>query len=67
MTLPAALHDIARRLARLAPDWSRPARYFEARDELAGDLRRLARAIDAEHNRADGASTEGVKTCLRSY
>jgi hypothetical protein len=36
------LLDLARRVGNLHPDWQRPERFFEARSELAAELRRLA-------------------------
>jgi hypothetical protein len=41
-----ALHDLARRLARLRPDWRDPERFFMARAELATELARHARALE---------------------
>ncbi len=40
---PPDLHDLARRLARLRPCWNRPEAFFEARSDLAAELRQLAR------------------------
>lgn len=42
MTLAAKLHDIADRLARLAPSHRDPHRYFEEKSELVAELRRMA-------------------------
>lgn len=39
------LQDLARDIRRLSPDWRDPERYFERRDELAAEARRLAAAI----------------------
>ncbi len=36
------LLDLARRVGNLRPDWQRPERFYEARSELAAELRRLA-------------------------
>lgn len=41
--IPDRLHDLARRIGRLRPDWRNPERYFAERDELERDARRLAR------------------------
>lgn len=38
----AAIRDLARRVDRLRPDWSRPESFFEERSEIAADLARLA-------------------------
>ncbi len=40
--LHAQLRDLAGRLLRLRPDWQRPERYFEARSDLAAELRHMA-------------------------
>ena len=37
---------LAREISRLAPDWQRPERYYEARSELAEEARKLADALD---------------------
>ncbi len=42
MTLAAELHDIAARLARLAPSHRDPFRFLEEKSELVAELRRLA-------------------------
>ncbi|WP_287994679.1 hypothetical protein [Acidiphilium sp.] len=36
------LLDLARRVGNLHPDWQRPERFYEARSEIAAELRRLA-------------------------
>lgn len=41
-TTTAKLHDIADRLARLAPSHRDPERYFEEKSELVAELRALA-------------------------
>jgi hypothetical protein len=41
-----ALHDLARRVARLRPDWRDPERFFMTRAELAAELARHARALE---------------------
>jgi hypothetical protein len=38
------LHELAKRVAQLRPCWTRPEMFFEARSELAHDLRQLARS-----------------------
>ena len=38
----SAVRDIARRFARLAPDWSDPRRYYQRRDDLVDELEQLA-------------------------
>ena len=40
-----ALLKLAERVRWLLPNWQRPERFFEARDELAAELRRLARTL----------------------
>lgn len=42
------LADIARRLGQLRPDWGNPERYFENRNEIERDMRRLARQLEQE-------------------
>ncbi|MBW8268088.1 hypothetical protein [Caldovatus aquaticus] len=42
MTAAPALRALAGRVARLAPDWQRPERFYEQRSALAGALRALA-------------------------
>jgi hypothetical protein len=37
------LHEIARRVQRLVPSWSDPGKFYDRRDQIAHDLRRLAR------------------------
>jgi len=39
-----SLDEMIRRLQRLRPCWQRPESFFEARSELAHDLRQLARS-----------------------
>lgn len=46
MTAAAQAQSLARRLGRLTPDWRNPERYFENRDEIERELRRLARQLD---------------------
>lgn len=47
MTAPAPrIEDLARRIGRLSPDWRNPERYFENRDEIERELRRLARQLE---------------------
>ena len=41
--MPERLHDLARRIGRLRPDWHNPERYFAERDEIEREARRLAR------------------------
>jgi hypothetical protein len=36
------LHALAHRVARLRPEWRDPERFFMDKEELAGELRRLA-------------------------
>lgn len=43
------LHDLARRIGRLSPDWRNPERYFENRSEIERELRRLARKLENYH------------------
>lgn len=40
---PAILLDLATRVGNLRPDWQQPERFFEARSELAAELRRIAK------------------------
>lgn len=40
----AQLRDIAQRLARLAPDYQRPQRYYDRRDTLVDELDQLCGA-----------------------
>ena len=42
------LATLARAIGRLAPDWRDPERYYEARSELAEEVRRLARTLEGE-------------------
>ncbi|WP_375381743.1 hypothetical protein [uncultured Sphingomonas sp.] len=49
MPAPRQLHELARQIGRLSPDWRNPERYFEQRGEIERDLRRLARQL--EHGR----------------
>lgn len=42
-TLAEQLTDLAGRVRRLSPDRHCPDRFFEERDEIRGDLERLAR------------------------
>jgi hypothetical protein len=42
MSLAADLHEIADRLARLAPSHRDPFRFHEEKSELVAELRRLA-------------------------
>ena len=44
-TAVEAITAVARRVARLRPDWQRPERFFEERSDLAEALRRLARTM----------------------
>jgi hypothetical protein len=55
MSLPATLHQIgpARGAAHHQPHTARGV--LRGRSELAGELRRLARAIDNDYQRADDA------------
>jgi hypothetical protein len=47
MGAPASMiRDIAQRVGRLTPDWRDPERYFERRDEIERELRRVARLIE---------------------
>jgi hypothetical protein len=48
----STLADLARRVARLRPDWQDPERFFMARAELAAELDRHVRALGV----AGGAS-----------
>ena len=53
MTLAGQLHDIADRLARLAPSHRKPEHFHEEKSELVAMLRRLAsqgRAVAANDN-----------------
>lgn len=34
----ASIRDIARRIGRLAPDWSDPRRFYNRRDDLVDEL-----------------------------
>jgi hypothetical protein len=43
-----ALEALAGRVARLRPCWQQPAAFFEARSDLAAELRQLARQIAQE-------------------
>ncbi len=36
------LAELAQRIGRLRPDWQNPERFFEARSEIAAELRRIA-------------------------
>lgn len=45
----AALHNIADRLERLAPSHRDPHRYFEEKNELVAELRRLAMECRQPH------------------
>jgi hypothetical protein len=46
-TAPAPrLTDLARPLGQLRPDWANPERYFENRNEIERELRRLAKHLD---------------------
>ncbi len=40
------VREAARRIGRLSPDWGNPERYFENRDEIERELRRLARVME---------------------
>jgi hypothetical protein len=40
------LAALAREIARLAPNWQQPERFFEARSELAEEARKLARSLE---------------------
>lgn len=44
--LPTMIRTLANRVGRLSPDWRDPERYFERRDELERELRRLARIAE---------------------
>lgn len=46
VTPVTALRTIARDVSRLRPDWRDPERYFEHREEIVRDLRRLARTLE---------------------
>ena len=46
MTAAARIADLSRRVGRLSPDWRNPERYFENRDEIERELRRLAKQLD---------------------
>ena len=51
LTMEADLiRALAHRLGRLSPDWRDPARYFERRDEIERELRRIARMIEGRRN-----------------
>jgi hypothetical protein len=47
------LADLARRLDRLRPDHRDPERFHIEKDEIAFELRRLARAAERGHRGAD--------------
>jgi hypothetical protein len=49
------LHALAREVQRLVPSWSDPGKFYDRRDQLAHDLRRLARHGSPE---APGRPTE---------
>ena len=36
------LLDLARRIRALSPDWANPERFYERRDDLAAEARRVA-------------------------
>lgn len=55
MTLADRLHDIADRLARLAPCHRDPFRFHEDKSELVGELRRLACNDNEPRRVADAA------------
>ena len=38
------LHELARRVGRLAPSWQRPERFYQQRDDLADALHQIARS-----------------------
>ena len=40
------LRGLADTLGRLRPDWSNPERYFENRQEIERDMRRLAKHLE---------------------
>lgn len=46
MTPAHTARTIARDVSRLRPDWRDPERYFEHREEIVRDLRRLARTLE---------------------
>jgi hypothetical protein len=57
-SVPEALEDLARRVARLRPCWRDPERFFEARSEIAAELRRMARqGVPEASGRAAGLPT----------
>jgi hypothetical protein len=41
------LLSLAHRVGRLTPDWRNPERYFETRDEIQRELKRIARDLGA--------------------
>ncbi len=49
MSAAGQVRDIARQVRRLSPDWRQPERYFERRDEIERELKRLARLIEDHH------------------
>lgn len=46
MKASARLTQLSRDLARLRPDWRNPERYFENRQEIEREMRRLAKHLE---------------------
>ena len=46
MTAALQARRLARDVGRLSPDWRNPERYFETRDQIERELRRLARQLE---------------------
>lgn len=44
--LTIRVRSVARQVGRLSPDWRDPERYFQRRDELERELRRIARELE---------------------
>jgi hypothetical protein len=49
--LAARLVELARRVRRLSPDWTRPERFFERRSDIADELRHAARDAERDDTR----------------
>lgn len=45
-SIGSRLGELSRRVGRLSPSWRDPEKYFEDRDEIERELRRMAREVE---------------------